>query len=218
MIYVFCVFRTPSFIMFLMAFSLFWGCGEDNSISSDQDSSDTSTEMERLQIQNQPDRPLVQPVTWESNSDQEHEGFASHLIDLYTEMSGDMLSAFEEESNSNHDDCHECGRETGFLPSPALSIDGFTQLSEKEADFILLSWDAVPEATTYQMIKIQVSDTFSEVTKAVSTDTLELGLSLDYDYAYLLYLIAYDDVNKIRSAPSDPILIYCNGVCNLLPY
>jgi hypothetical protein len=218
MIYVFFVFRKSLLFTFLVTLVFCWGCGEDNSVSSDQDSSDAPTEMERLQIQNQPDRPLVQPVTWENDGDLEHGDVASHLIDLYDEVSGEAMSMFEEQSHSNGDDCHECGRETGFLPSPSLSVDGFTQLSEKDADFILLSWGAVPDATTYQMIKIQVSDTFSEVTKAVSTDTLELGLSLDYEYVYLLYLIAYDDVNKIRSAPSDPILIYCNDVCNLLPY
>ena len=213
------LFSSPYLLCYLMII-LLTGLACDDAQKSPENSepTHTPTEMEQLSIQNQPDRPLLQPVSWEDFDEEEGENVASHLIDLYTELSDETMSMTEYTQSNPQEDCYECGRETGFLPAPSLQVDGFTQLSEKEADFVLLSWDAVPQASSYQLIKVQVSEHFSEVNKAVNTDTLELGVSLDYGYAYLLYLFAYDDINKIRSSASEPILLYCDRGCWLLPH
>ena len=213
------LFRISYYLYYLIPILIgCFACDDGQSPVTNNKQSNAPTEMEQLSIQNQNDRPLVQPVRWENFDEEEGEEVASHLIDIYTELSDEMMSVTENSESNPQEDCYECGRETGFLPAPSLQVDGFTQLTEKEADFVLLSWDAVPEASSYQLIKVQVSDHFSEINKAVNTDTLELGLSLDYGYAYLLYLFAHDDINKIRSSASNPILLYCDDGCWLLPY
>ena len=108
-------------------------------------------------------------------------------------------------------DCLDCGRETGFLPTPEMLLESVTPLDHKATSYVTSEWDEVEGANSYRVFLIQVDEELEEVREVSTTDvhTTEVGLGLDHGYVYVMYLIAYHEVTKDYSIPSEPLMLRC---------
>lgn len=108
--------------------------------------------------------------------------------------------------------CFDCGRETGFLPPPEVQLESVSPLDHKATSFITLKWDEIEGANSYRVFLIQVDEGQEQVSEISTTNihTDRAGLGLNHGYSYVLYVIAYHEVTKNYSIPSDPVMMRCS--------
>ena len=116
-------------------------------------------------------------------------------------------------------ECLECGRETGFLPTPVLSLDSITAFDHKPSSILSISWLPSEGATHYQLTITRISNqdqTQSESVLKTSETLVELGV--EHYHQYLLYVIAHNEQNKSYSLASEPLLVDCQDECSLIDF
>jgi hypothetical protein len=108
--------------------------------------------------------------------------------------------------------CYNCGRETGFLPTPVVALESVSPLDHKATSFVTLRWEAVEGANSYRAFLIQVNEDQGVVNQMSTTDvhTEGVGLGLDHGFSYVMYVIAYHEVTKDYSIPSEPVMMRCS--------
>ena len=120
----------------------------------------------------------------------------------------------EERFDAGHEQggCFDCGRETGFLPTPEVGLESVSPLDHKATSFITLRWAPVEGANSYRAFLIQVDEREGEVSQMSSADvhTEGVGLGLEHGFAYVMYVIAYHEVTKDYSIPSEPVMMRCS--------
>ena len=154
--------------------------------------------------------PKVDQSEWEA-SEGEREMLRERLMSLYDGLTANADQVAHVEIPA--EDCLDCGRETGFLPTPDMSVDGFTLIESKDVSYMLLSWEESTGATTYQMMIAQVYTREEDgyMVSAITTDTLDVGISLAHGFSYVVYLSAHNEMDKTRSLPSNPLFIHCGS-------
>ena len=140
---------------------------------------------------------------------QEHEMLREDLISLYQDFVDDELAIDAESSSWDFSGCLVCGRETGFLPTPTLTLDGVYALDGKDTSYVSLSWGAVEGATEYRVVIVQVSEGAMVDVIDVDVTTTTLGVGLDLGFDYFVYVVASNPDTKRRSEPSSPLLLSC---------
>jgi len=117
-----------------------------------------------------------------------------------------------EEQHDGQAGCLDCGRETGFLPTPDILLESVTSLEHKATSYVTLIWESVMGADSYRVFLIQVDEGQGDVSISSTTDvhTSSAGLGLDHGYAYIIYVIAYHRETKRYSVPSEPIMMRCS--------
>jgi hypothetical protein len=140
---------------------------------------------------------------------QAQEALREDLISLYHDFVDKELAIDAESSPWDFSGCLVCGRETGFLPTPALTLDDVYALEGKDTSYVSLSWGAVEGATEYRVVIVQVREgaLVDVIDVDVTTTTLGVGLELGFDY--FVYVVASNPETKRRSEPSSPLLLSC---------
>ena len=99
------------------------------------------------------------------------------------------------------EDCVDCGRETGFLPAPEhlrAAVNGQT---------VTLDWAAVGGADEYAVHGLRWGGNSADQSHVWFTEDTTLTLSLDAGATYTFYVVAWDEDDKRRSAPSGPVRV-----------
>jgi len=178
-----------------------WGCGD--SLNAEEGAPAEALGGARV------DAKADLPLGYEEGGAAPGAGRAAGLRSLYLDFVSDDLSPQGRGAPWDLTGCLVCGRETGFLPTPTLTLDGAAPLEGKETSYVSLSWGAVEGATSYRVVVVQVrgGEVVDVIDVEVSTTTLGLGLELGYDY--FVYVVASDAPTKRRSEPSEPLLLTC---------
>ena len=154
------------------------------------------------------DLPLSDPWS-EAGAEASDERRGARLISLYEDFISHDLSIGQESSPWDLTGCLVCGRETGFLPTPTLTLSGAEALDGKDTSYVSLSWDPIEGATEYRVVIVQVSggEVVDVIDVSVTNTTLGVGLELGFEY--FIYVVAEDTTHKRRSEPSAPLLLSC---------
>jgi len=129
-----------------------------------------------------------------------------------------MAQAANQGYDLSHDDCANCGRETGFLPPPELQWISFYDLEGKNSTMIDISWDSVEEADDYELSLITVSseNQASNLYQWIVDDT-HVELPLELGYFYIIFAKSLNHDQNLESKLSKPVLIDCMvDECRLL--
>ena len=171
------------------------------------------------------DLPFASPLVpvMEQASAQTTQGDEQGLFDLlwsiydrYTEHADAYLPhGFESEHGSGEppqEDCLNCGRETGFLPPPEVTLESVTPLEHKDTSYVTFAWGAVEGGNRYRVVLLQVDEALGEVSDVSTTDVQspEVGLGLTHGFSYIVYMITYHNVSKAHSEPSAPLFLRCS--------
>ncbi len=175
----------------------------------------TATGPRESAVEGKADLPLG---TSESSSQrQEHEMLREDLISLYQDFVDEELAIDAESAAWDFSGCLVCGRETGFLPTPTLTLDGVYALEGKDTSYVSLSWEPVEGATEYRVLVVQVMDGALVDVIDVDVNTTTFGVGLELGFDYFVYVVASNSDTKRRSEPSSPLLLSCaEGECALL--
>lgn len=199
------------------ALTLFSSCLEDEPQQSPL--SPVSSPSERVTFDAKMDLPLAPPPqTWtiEIEERASSDGLMELLWSIYDEhIHGRTAHPHPPEEDSFEESqggCHECGRETGFLPTPEVGLESVSELDHKATSFVTLNWGAVEGANSYRVFLLQVDEAREAVTETSSADvhTEHAGLGLEHGFSYVMYVIAYHEISKDYSIPSEPVLMRCS--------
>ena len=126
------------------------------------------------------------------------------LRELYTQTTSDqgLITPLDEI------DCVLCSRETGFIPPPTLSTDYIHYLEDKNSSLLSTSWSA-HEGLVYELTTYRLAEEEGNLISIVSTTQDQASLTLENNAAYLIYVIAIDQFDKLPPTASLPILLNC---------
>ena len=200
------VFSTVSFLLLTLSLS---GCNDPESLSYMSISQEIPDPQYEIEL-------APQAIPWEDVSS-ESQMNSQILFDSYLSQR-DMEHTIEQTFPAATD-CLECGRETGFLPTPALSLDSITEFDHKPSSFLSISWTPSDGATHYQLTITRISNQDQTQSESIiKTTETEVSLGVEHYHQYLLYVIAHNEQNKSYSIASEPLLVDCQEECSLVDF
>lgn len=211
----FCIMSVSFIFIISSALSFFFGCSADFS-EEDLESSRSSHHVDVSSNNTENMMLMAESVQWKGDeNDIDH--ITVYLNNLYLDRT--MNTELIKQDSTSSDDCINCGRETGFLPTPEVFVDEFTILENKDASLALFTWTESENASNYQVMMIKVNEDQEYYESFLMTNELEVRIGLDHQNVYLIYVIAHNEITKQRSLPSEPLFIHCitNIGCGLLP-
>ena len=186
------------------------GCAESESLSP-------YAQLGQMEKQDHHEIELApQAIPWEDVSS-ESQMNSQILFDSYLSQR-DMIDTIEQTFPAANE-CLECGRETGFLPTPTLSLDSITEFDHKPSSFLAISWTPSEGATYYQLTITRISNIDQSQSESVlKTTETEVELGVEHYHQYLLFVVAHNEQNKSYSRTSEPLLIDCQEQCSLVDF
>jgi hypothetical protein len=194
----------------LTLFSLYLiGCDDQDSLSYMSLNQETTHPHQDIEL-------APQAIPWDDVSS-ESQVNSQILVDSY--LSQRDMSHTIEQTFPAASECLECGRETGFLPTPTLSLDSITELDHKPSSFLSISWTPSEGATYYQLTITRISNQDQTQSESIlKTTEIEVELGVEHYHQYLLYVVAHNEQNKSYSVASEPLLIDCQEECSLVDF
>ena len=206
-----------------MVVSLLWACGdEDFYVEPTRESTNIIPEMQIPSVEDH--RQALRP-TWSATQDRPRKKPSAAQRFVPTEdlfLQDEMLESerfelletvneYEQGRDNPHwvretgfraGDDRELVRETGFLPTPTLTL---VDVSEGAAH---LTWTSVRGATHYVLVGQRLSTDFNRTTSdQISLTSVGLGASIDLDDSgWTFYVVAFSQGKRQRSKASNRVL------------